>query len=449
MKMLTGILSLLLIPTLALSTEDVAVTVYNSNLGVVSEVRSLDFEKGTGQVAFTDVPAQIDAASVRFTVLGSAGQVGILEQNYAFDLVNTSKIYSRYVDKEITLIDKEGKLYTGTLLSSDSRSVVLQGKDGAIKIVQMDNIAEVDFPSLPEGLITRPTLFWLYTSDYSGTLDCNVSYQTSGMEWAAEYVGVVNDDETQLDLSGWASITNQTTKTFADAQLKLIAGDISRAEAKGRRPELARMSAGAGMEDAGFQEKAFFEYHMYTLPRKATLAANEVKQISLFEPATTAVKKEYIYRPERNAEQVEVALNFTNSRAAGLGMPLPEGRVRLFKADEDGSLILLGEDRVDHTPRDEELDLRVGYAFDIAAEERMMNQTRISQRVEDRDFEVELRNRKDETVTVTVEKRLYGSWEILESNFTYEKKDAYTVEFEIPVAAGEEVILRYKVRFTR
>jgi hypothetical protein len=429
--------------------SDVAVTVYNGNLGVVSETRELEFDKGIGRLAFRDVPSRIDVNSVRFEVVEAKGYVAILEQNYAFDLVSPDKMYARYIDEEIELIDKEGKLHSGKLLAYGSGAVTLAVKSGKVKILLMSHITEVSFPSLPEGLITRPTLFWLYNSDRAGLLESRVSYQTSGMNWSAEYIGVLSEDENTLSVSGWASIDNQSGKSFQDATLKLVAGDISRAPAqeKGRlaarsAPEMMTMSG------AGFEEKTFFEYHLYTLPRRSTVADKEIKQISLFEPASTPVDKVFVYRPERNPKQVEVALKFKNSSEAGIGMPLPAGRVRLFKADDDGSMILLGEDRISHTPKDEELNLKVGYAFDIAAEDRLMNQNRLSKSVEERDYEIELRNHKQEAVTVRVEKRLHGTWEMISSDLPYRRKDATTVLFEIPVKADETVVMKYQVRFT-
>ncbi len=449
MKTLGIICILSLLAPLA-AADDIAVTVYNSNLGVVSETRSLPFEKGTHTTQFKDVPNSIDQASVRFEVIGSGHSVSILEQNYAYDLVNSSKLYDRYVDRDITLISQDGQLITGKLLNSDHNTVTLMDPDGGIKIVRMDNVAETSFPELPDGLITRPTLFWLYNSDYTGNVDCRVSYQTSNMRWSAEYVGLLSNDEKNLNLSGWANVQNRTSKTFTDAALKLVAGDISRAPAA-KGPSLRSIPvpdiAAAG--EAGFEEKSFFEYHLYTLPRKTTLASAEDKQISLFDPAATAVSKEYVYRPDRNDKQVEVAISFTNSKDAGLGMPLPAGRVRLFKPDEDGSLILLGEDRIEHTPRDEELSLRVGYAFDIAAEERLMNQTQVSKQVQELSYEVELRNRKEQNVTVKVEKNLYGSWKVVDSSLPATKKDARTLTFEVPVDAGATVVLKYRVQITR
>ena len=446
MKTATILLGIILLAG-AVSAEDLAVTVYNSNLGVISETRSLNFDKGLGRVAFRDVPHAIDANSVRFKLTDASAEVAILEQNYVYDLVSKDQIYKKYIDKEIELIDKEGTLFSGSLIAFGGGTVTLQEQNGRIKIILMDKITEVNFPSLPDGLVTRPTLFWLYQSSKSGDMDCNVSYQTSGMNWAAEYVGLVSADETKLDLSGWAAIDNNSGKTYRDAALKLVAGDIHRAQRNVPTRSYEKFATASMAETDGFAEKEFFEYHLYTLPRKATLADRETKQISLFDPAATGIEKVFTYKPDMNPKGVSVSLKFTNSKAAGMGMPLPAGRLRMFKADDDGSLVLLGEDRIKHTPRDEEVSVTVGTAFDIVAEERTTDQKRISQRVEERSFEIEIRNRKKEAVTVEIEKKLWGDWEILESSLEYEKKDAYTVRFDMPAAGGETVILSLRVRF--
>lgn len=445
MRLALAVMILALAP-LSLPAADVAVTVYNSNLGVVSEVRSLEFEKGVNRLAFTDVPSQIDPASVRFELVGAGHNVTILEQNYAFDLVSSDQMYSKYIDKQIELIGKEGQLYTGTLLAYSNLDLTIRDASGQVKIVRMAPLQEIKFPRLPEGLITRPTLFWVYNSDYTGKLDGRVGYQTTGMNWAAEYVGVLSGDEKNLDLSGWASINNISGKTFAEATLRLIAGDIHRAEKRApvRAGRAMALDESAGY--AGFEEKAFFEYHLYTLPRKATLADKEIKQISLFEPARAGVEKVFIYRPERNATKVEVAIKFRNSAESGLGLPLPAGRVRTFKADDDGSLILLGEDNIDHTPKNEELKITIGYAFDIVVEERTAAQRKVTDRVADADFEVEFRNRKDEPVTIEVETKLYGFWEILQANIDYTKKDATTLTYKVPLKPDETVVVKYTVR---
>jgi len=428
---------------------EVSVTVYNSNLGVVKDSRELEFQKGIGKVSFTDVPSQIDATSVGFEVADPGKNVTILEQNYAYDLVSPDKIYNKYIDKTVDLFDEKGNIYSGMLLAFNGGAVTLKNKDGKIQIIRMEQIVNANFPELPEGLITRPTLFWLYNSDFNGKAQCDVTYQTSGIKWSAEYVGLLSEDEKKLHLSGWSSIENNSGATFEDATLKLVAGDIHRAQvpppmAKGRQDMLAMAE-----KASGFEQKQFFEYHLYTLPRKATLANNEIKQISLFEPASTSVEKEYLYQPDQSGDDVKVMLKFVNSGERGLGMPLPAGRTRVFKADSDGSMVLLGEDRIDHTPKDEEVRLNIGNAFDIVAEQKTTNVTRVSERVTETEYEIELRNRKDDNITVTVEKSLYGDWQILNSNYDYKKKDAYNIRFDLPVDANSKTNLKFTVRITR
>lgn len=431
------------------ASAEVSVTVYNSDLGVIREVRELEFRKGSGRLAFRDVPSRIDATSVRFKTLDSRRKISILEQNYQFDLVSQEKIYNRYIDRQIELIANDGKIYSGALLAYSSASITLKRKTGALQIVRMDEIANVNFPELPDGLITRPTLFWDYISDRAGKAKCEVSYQTAGMSWTAEYVATLNDAEDKLDLSGWSSIDNRSGKTFTDARLKLVAGDIHRATRPRPQPMYKTVGLEMAVMDAGFQEKAFFEYHLYTLPRPSTIANNEIKQLSLFPPAQAGVSKEYFYRASSGNKKVDVKLRFANSQANGLGMPLPGGRVRIFKNDSDGSTILLGEDRIDHTPRDEELLLTVGQAFDLVAEETTLDRRNLSKITTEYDYKISLRNRKDEDATIYVIKGLGFDWTISKTSHPYEKKSAQEIQFDIEVPAGKEVELLYTVRYDR
>lgn len=443
----TILAAMILIFASASFAEDMAVTVYNSNLGVISETRNLEVVKGIGRLEIKDVPSQIDPASVRFDITGNNGGFTLLEQNYAYDLLNPDKINSKYIDYEIEMVDKKGNLYRGVLLSSNQNSFILRDKENRIKTINGENIAEINFPALPEGLITRPTLFWMYNSDIASQLKTNISYQTGGMSWSAEYVGLLSPDEKKIDLSGWASITNSSGKTYNDAKLKLVAGDIQRANQINIRGGRAMEADYFAAKAPGFEEKSFFEYHLYTLPRKATLANNEQKQISLFEPAQSGVVKSFLYQPERNNEKVAVVIEMKNSENNGLGMPLPEGRVRLFKADDDGSLILLGEDNIDHTPKDETLKLKVGFAFDIKAKEEIINQRRISNKVEEKDFKVEFTNHKETTVEIEYEKQLFGYWEIISANFDYNKKNANTITGKVKVGPEQTINLEYTVRY--
>lgn len=430
------------------AADDIALTVYNSDLGVVRETRTLEFSRGDGTIAFTDVPASIDATSVVFEMTGKAGKVEILEQNFAYDLVSPEKIYQKYIDQAVDIITEKGELFSGVLISFRGDQLVIRQADGTIRLIARNWVRDVTMPDLPEGLITRPTLFWLYRSDFSGRADAVVGYQTAGIEWHAEYVGVLAADESRLGLNGWVSIDNRSGKTYKNATLKVVAGDINRA---GQRP--VRMYEGGdeyamAAKAASFEEKTFFEYHLYTLPRRATIADNEIKQVTMFDPATARVARELRYLANPGQEKVNVLIKMKNDAESGLGMPLPAGRVRIFKADTDGSLILLGEDAIDHTARNEELKLQIGQAFDVVGETTDISRRRISDKVSETDFRIEIRNQKKEPVTVVVEKFFGGFWEITSSSADYVKKSAQKVEWKLDVAPESKTVIDATVRET-
>lgn len=443
-------LILMLSATVMIGATDIALTVYNNDLGVVREVRNLTFEQGKGRIAFTDVAARIDATSVSFQMADTTLGVAILEQNYAYDLVSPDKIYGKYIDKTVDIVTEKGELFSGTLLSFTGGYLVIKQADGRIRSVVQGTVRDVTFPDLPEGLITRPTLFWLYNSSFAGAADAVVSYQTSGIQWQAEYVGVLSEDEKLLDLNGWVSIDNHSGKTYQDATLKVVAGDIHRA----RQPmPMYRKSLDMAMamapEQAGFEDKAFFEYHLYTLPRTATIADNEIKQVSMFDPTRTTVQKELRYNAEPGNKDVAVIIKMKNTKEVGLGMPLPAGRVRLFKADTDKALILLGEDRIDHTPRNEEVKLSTGNAFDVIGETTVVSQRHISDRVSEIDYRIEVRNQKEALATVVVSKNLGDFWEILSSSVDFVKKNAFQVEWTVTVPAEGKGVIDFTVRYSR
>jgi hypothetical protein len=447
------------IPVSGKSAESsVAVTIYNQDLGLVKDVRELEFQKGKSVIKFTDVAAQIDPTSVHFKPVDVADKVAILEQNYQYDLVSSSKILEKYIDKEIELFTKgEGtsgqeKSYKGVLLSYSNENLTLKEPEGAIRIVRLNEVRDMYFPSLPEGLITKPTLVWLLDSQVSGKRKAEVSYLTSGINWHAEYVAVVDQMDQNLELAGWVSIDNRSGATYEEAKVKLIAGEVHRVREEIPLPRLGKgevmeMAAGAPQ----FEEKPFFEYHLYTLLRPATIKDNEIKQVSLFPTTNVKVKKIFTYDGARDEENVKVELEFKNSEADGLGMPLPQGKIRVYKADVDKSLEFVGEDLIDHTPKDEKVRVFLGNAFDIVGEKKRTDFKQISKDVTEESFEIKLRNHKEEGVEVVVVEHLYSytTWEIIESNFKYEKKDAGTIEFKIPLAKDEEKIINYTVRYTR
>ena len=428
------------------ASADVGLTVYNNDLALVKDVRPLDLKTGVNTIQFIDVAAAIDPTSVSFTVQDALEGVQILEQNFQYDLVGADKILSKYIDQPIQVVTKQDKLFEGTLLSV-AGGLILQEPGGGIRVISQTEVRDLSFPKLPEGLITRPTLVWLLDSDVSGKHPCEVRYLTKQINWHAEYVATVSTEETKLNLAGWVSIDNRSGATYANAKLKLIAGDVHMVEEAIRRPRggmdyMEKLAAAA----PAFEEKAFFEYHLYTLTRPATVRHNETKQLSLFAPADVATTKIFIFDGARDGKKVRVNLEFKNSREAGLGIPLPKGKIRVMKADTDGSLEFVGEDQIDHTPRDEKVRVYLGNAFDIVGERVLKDHRQITDRVFEEDIEVSLRNRKETAVMITVVEHIWGDWEIRTSSLPHRKKDAYTAEFDVPVPAGQEVKLTFTVR---
>lgn len=437
-------------PRVEAAGERMALTVYNEDLALVRDVRLLDLKKGMNRLSFADVAARIDPTSVHFASLTAPDRVAILEQNYEYDLVSSDKILQKYVDREILALVKEGKAYRGKLLSASGGDLVLEDTEGGIRVVDAKALEGLEFPVLPEGLITRPTLVWLVDCGRAGTHEVEVSYLTGGMGWHAEYVAVTDKEDRQLDLSGWVSIENRSGATYEDARLKLVAGEVHRVQ-EYPAARLAREERMIAMKAISqFEERAFFEYHLYALPRPATVKDNQIKQLSLFPNARVATTKMYSYDASVDEKKVQVKLEFTNSTKAGLGMALPKGKVRVYKADVDGSLEFIGEDRIDHTPRDEKVRLVLGDAFDVVGERNVLEHRRISDRVTEERIGITLRNHKDAAITVLVTEHPWGDWEILESSpSAYRKKDVRTVEFDVPVEKDGEGKVTYRIRYVR
>jgi hypothetical protein len=424
--------------------QDVSVTVYNQNLGLVKEIREVELEKGEFTLEAADVAAQIDPTSVHLKLDGAT----VLDQNFEYDLVSRERLIEKYIDQTIQVFTEQGELFEGTLLSASGTTLILQAKSGEVQVIAPEAVRDVRLGELPKGLRTRPTLVWSLTGKKSGQGRAELSYLTQGMTWHAEYVAVTEEQSNDIELSSWVSIENRSGATYKDAKLKLMAGDIHlvpKAVPLDGRAKIA-MYAEAQAAPPSFEEKAFFEYHLYTLQRPATLKDRQTKQISLFEPTTVAGKKEYIYDGQRNRENVSVNLVFENSKSDGLGLPLPAGKVRVYQQDDDGSLEFVGEDRIEHTPVDEEVRLVVGTAFDLKGERDLVETKRLADRLREEAYQIKLRNHKDKSVTIIVLERIYGDWEMVQNSHKYEKKSAYTIEFEVPVEPGKEVIIAYRVR---
>jgi hypothetical protein len=446
--LLLSLLLCLLAGVAAAADRELRITVYNENLALVSDRRTLPLPEGLGPLELADVPALIDPTSVHFKVLQGEGQV--LEQNFQYDLADAERILQRYLDSPIEAVLKEGgELKSGTLLSFDGGSLVLRGANGAVSLISRPQVVDLRLPKLPEGLRTRPTLVWLLQAD-GGPSPVEISYLTAGMSWHAEYVAVSNERDDGIDLSAWVSLENASGATYPEAKLQLIAGEVQRVQPprpiyeKGARDMVMAMRAAP----QAFEEESFFEYHLYTLERPTTIADRETKQITLFPTASSPVKKIYEYDGQRDEKKVRVILEAENKKELGLGMPLPAGKVRVYKKDARGDLQFVGEDRIDHTPRNEKIRLGVGKAFDIVGERNVLTTERVTDRIQDQTIEVKIRNRKEEAVEVLVIERFYGDWEIRESNIEGKKKDAYTEEFRLSVPPDAETVLTFTVRMT-
>ena len=424
--------------------REVAVTVYNENLGVVKDRRRFSISSGLSELRFADVASLIEPTSVHLRSLGKSS-LEILWQDYRFDLVSTDKLLERYVDQPIEVSTKDDQVKRGTLLSYDPVSLVIQETGGGLSLLNRAEVRQVGLKEVPKGLITRPTLVWRLRSGAGGDQPLEVSYMTGGMGWHAEYVAVVDDAGSSLDLQGWASVENRSGATFDDAKIKLVAGSIHRAGPE--RPPQPLFERGVAVDMmAKMEERGFFEYHLYEVPLRAALANNEVKQLGLLQASGIKSTKKYTYDAQKDPKQVMVTVEFENEAASGLGMPLPAGIVRVFQRDKDESLELAGEDRIDHTPKNETVRVSVGGAFDITAERKQTDMKQVTPRIAETAFSITLKNHKAEAAEVTVVEHAYGDWEIVESTLPAKKKDATTFEFVARCAPEKPFTITYRLR---
>jgi hypothetical protein len=445
---------------------------------VVRHERPIELKNGRNDVRFTDVAGLIDPTTVSFESLTDPGGTRVVEQNFQFDLVSTDKLLHKFIDREITVEQTRGDKvdsFTGTLLSTTG-GLVLREADGSVRVVSHNS--GITLPNLPGGLITRPTLVWDVVTKRPGKHATRVAYQTTGITWWTDYNLTYSEgadaNSCNLNVGAWVSILNQSGASYPDARIKLIAGDVHRAAPTAAPSTRVMMKAMAeeARDEAGFQEKTFFEYHLYTLGRPSSLPDNSTKQIELF-PAVAGVPCEktlvyygqqgfnYGFGPnpytDRNfgvagSKKVDTYLSFKNTQDNGMGIPMPSGRVRVSKLDvADGSLEFIGEDRIDHTPKNETILLKLGSAFDVVGERRQVDfKIDTSRNIMTEEIEVKIRNRKEEPVKVIVKENLYRwtNWKIVATTQPYDKQDARTVQFPVTVPADKEVVVRYTVRYT-
>lgn len=487
--MVVGIV-LALCPSISVAQEvkNREVTVYNINLALIKETRTVNLKKGMNRVEIQEIATDIDSTSVRIVPL-SDPSIKVIDQNFQYDLLSESKLLEKYIGKRIKVITRDGKAEEGYLVGGyqlqrewrdgEYRTMrywpnLIIAEDpakGPVKILRWDtqSISQILLPQIPEGLRSTPVLVWNLESEKEGKQEIQLSYLTRGMEWRADYALTLSAEERSVDLSGWITLRNNCGLSFKGVNLKLIAGDVYRPPTERYYLTAEGPPIGGPVPVPQFTERTFFEYHLYDLQRKVDVENNETKQIEFVTASKVPVSKLYIYDGarydlsriydswyRRNEEfgleshnKVYVAISLENSKENNLGIPLPRGTIRVYKADDSGSPQFVGENIIDHTPKDERIEIRIGDAFDLVGERRRTNFRRIAENVTEESYEIKVRNHKEVPVTVKVVEHLYRSvdWTIIQSSQEYVKKDAQTINFILEIPKGGEGSLTYTVRY--
>jgi hypothetical protein len=443
-------------PPLAITREsqrDLMVTIYNGNLGLVKDTRETRLPTGMSEVQFADVAAQIDPTSVHLKSLTDPAGLRILEQNYEYDLLSPQKLLEKYVGKKLRLYQGNGSYLEATLLSTDGPVFDINGE------IHMGHHGQIVFPALPENLVSKPTLLWLLRNGVTAQQRVQASYLTGGVNWKADYVVILNAADDRADLTGWVTIDNKSGATYKDAALKLVAGDVNRARDDRTRQalEMAAKSVAAAPASRDFVSEGFFEYHLYTLDGRTTIKDNQTKQLTLMTAADVPVRKELAFFGARDYyrtqygtpmsnQKVSVFVELTNAKANNLGVPLPKGKIRVYKADKSGSQQLIGEDWIDHTPADEKVRIKLGEAFDVVGERTQRDWKKLGGSTYEVEWEISLRNHKKENVVVSVIEPIPGDWEVLQESHRHEKLEAHTLRYQVPVPAEGAAKVTYRVR---
>ncbi len=440
---------------------DLNVTVYNSNIALVRDVRQLTLPSGTFRLKFMDIAATVNPATVHFRSLNDPEKLGVIEQNYEYDLLEPAKLLHKYVGKEVTLVrsyqennSTKREEIKATLLSDNNGPVWKIGND----IVTGMFAESYRFPEVPANLYDRPTLLMSLENSGARKQQIEASYLAGNLSWNADYVLTVARDDKNADLDGWVTVVNNSGTAFHNARLQLVAGELNRIQNANIQTGVALETKAMRAAAPQFQQEAFSEYHLYSLGRKTSVEDKETKQISLLQGSGVPVEKilmvngqNYYYHNQQTPgaplkDPVMVYYKFRNEEKNGLGIPLPAGNVRVYQKDSKGGILFAGEDRIDHTPKDEDVNIHIGNAFDVVAEHKQTDYKRIDTHTWEMEFEVTLRNHKDSAVTVQVNEPIGGDWEMLSSTYKYKKTAAFAAQFIVPVTKDGTSVLRYRIR---
>ena len=441
---------------------DLSVAVYNSNIALVRDVRQLQLPSGSFRLKFMDIAATVNPATVHFRSLTEPDKVGVVEQNYEYDLLEPNKLLNKYLGKEVTIV--RSYMENNTTKHEEIKATLLANNNGPVWKIGNDIVTGLfgesyRFPEVPPNLYDRPTLLMSLENSGSRKQTIETSYLANNLSWNADYVLTVGRDDKAADMDGWVTLVNNSGTAFHNAKLQLVAGDLNRIPAREQYRAMEAMAkAQAAPAAPQFQQENFSEYHLYSLQRRASLEDKETKQISLLEGSGVPVEKLFVvngqsfyYRNRQNPgsplkDPVMVFYKFKNEEKAGLGIPLPAGNMRVYQKDSKGGLLFIGEDHIDHTPKDEFVTVKIGNAFDLVAERKQTDFKKIADNVYEMEFAITLRNHKDTPVTIQVNEPIGGDWEILSSTYEAKKTDAFAAQFNVPVKANGESVLKYRIR---
>jgi hypothetical protein len=442
---------------------EVAVTVYNSDIALVRDVREVTLPAGTAELQLADIAATVNPATVHFRSLTEPARLSVLEQNYQFDLLDPTRLLRKYVGRDVTLVRTRQE--SGSTRSEEVRARLLAFNEGGPvwqigeEIVTGLHAEQYRFPEIPGNLHSRPTLVWQLENTGAARHRIETSYLARGMNWNADYVLTVGRDDARADLDGWVTVANTSGTSYRGARLQLVAGELHRVkEQRQALEDRMALRETVAASAPSFARENFSEYHLYSLGRRTTLAENETKQIAMLDGSGVPVKKlfvvngqQFYYRSAQSPgspirDAVRVFYKLRNDAPSGLGEPMPAGTVRVYQADSQGGVHFAGEDRIGHTPKDEDITLQIGTAFDVICERKQTDFRRVADGVWELAYEITLRNHKAAPITVQVNEPIAGDWQMLSSTHRATKTDAFAAQFDVPVRADSETVLRYRVR---
>jgi len=442
--------------------KQVAVTIYNQQLALVKDLRQIDLNSGFNKLAFREVSAQMRPETAMLRSLSNPDGLRIVEQNFDFDLLTPRKLLQKYVGKTVGIV----KTHPTTGQERIIDAIVLSANNGVVlKIgdrIETGLPGRIVYKEVPGNLRDRPTLVMQLYSNTSRPQNVELSYLTGGLNWKADYVAELNGDDTFLDLNGWVTLTNNSGTSYPNAKLQLVAGDVNRVrQAFNRAPRAADMAMEAKSAKSSMAEESLFEYHLYTLDRPTTIANNQTKQVTLLHANRIPVHKkfllmgqQYYYRSSYGdlgqEMKVGVYVEFQNEEDDNLGLPLPKGVIRVYKKDSKGNAQFVGEDHIDHTPKNEEVSLKLGDAFDITADKKQTDFKKLSaygkyHYAYASSYEIVLKNAKKETVTVNVQEPVPGDWIMASESHPHNKQAAGTAVWKIKVPPEGKTKLTYTV----